>query len=295
MDLRQLRYFQATAEELHFQRAARRVNLSQPALSQQIKQLETELGVTLLDRDRRRVALTEAGRAFLARVTAILAACDEAVREAREIGGREPQVLRLGFVGYLNLGFIARSIAALQAARPEVQIEQIEMPTPEVYAALKERRIDLGFAVLPVTHPSLVTRKVAEGCWTVVVPGSHAFAGRAAVPVAELKGQPLIVFDRSLNPPLYDTWIERFADAGFTPTIALHTKQVQLGLTMAQEGLGLFLVASYIVPNPPADLVKVPLSGFDNRIGIAAAWHEDNRSTLLQNYLKEMRKALDKK
>ena len=293
MDLRQLRYFQATAEELHFQRAARRVNLTQPALSQQIKQLETELGVTLLDRDRRRVALTDAGRAFLARVTAILTACEDAVREAKEIGGREPQILRLGFVGYLNLSFVARSIAVLQAARPDAQIEQIEMPTPEVYAALKERRIDLGFAVLPATHPSLVARKVAEECWTVVVAASHDFAGRGSVPVAELEGRPLIVFDRSLNPPLYDAWIDRFADAGFTPTIALHTKQVQLGLTMAQEGVGLFLVASYIVPSLPADLVKVPLSGFDNKIGIAAAWHEDNRSGLLHAYLKEMRKVLD--
>ena len=183
----------------------------------------------------------------------------------------------------------------LQASRPQAQIEQIEMPTPEVYAALKERRIDLGFAVLPATHPSLVTRKVAEGCWTVVMAGSHAFAGRETVPVAELNGQPLIVFDRSLNPPLYDAWIDRFAAAGFAPTVALHTKQVQLGLTMAQEGVGLFVVASYIVPNPPADLVKVPLSGFDNRIAVAAAWHESNRSNLLQGYLKEMRKAIDMK
>ena len=124
MELRQLRYYQAAAEEPHFQRAARRVNLSQPALSHQIKRLEEEVGVTLIDRSRNHAALTPAGEAFLSRAGEILAACDAALQEARDIGGVEPEVLRIGYVEFINLGAVARSIAAFRAANPNRKVEQ---------------------------------------------------------------------------------------------------------------------------------------------------------------------------
>ena len=155
MELRQLRYYQAAAEELHFQRAARRVNLSQPALSHQIKRLEEEVGVTLIDRSRNHAALTPAGEAFLSRVGEILAASDVALQEARDIGGAEPEVLRIGYVEFINLG----------AADPNRKVEQRDLHSAEAYAAVKEREIDVGFGVLPVTHPTLKFRKVAEGWW----------------------------------------------------------------------------------------------------------------------------------
>ncbi|MEM8821112.1 MAG: LysR family transcriptional regulator [Pseudomonadota bacterium] len=295
MELRQLRSFIAVAEELHFQRAARRVNISQPALSHQIKALEGEAGVTLLARDRRHVALTPAGEAFLARAREAVAAVDAAVREAREAAGEEPPELRIGFVSYLNLRVISRSIAALRAERPTVTVRQSEMPTAEVYAALKERQIDIGFGVLPVTHPTLKFRPVAEGHWSVVIGEDNPLLSSAdggEMALASLSEQALVLFERGLNPPLYDAWMARFQNAGFEPRIVLETNQVQTGLDMARDGAAVFLVASYIVDPPPPDLRVFRLAGFENKIAIGAAWHEDNKTVLLADYLRHLRATL---
>lgn len=295
MELRQLRSFIAVAEELHFQRAARRVNLSQPALSHQIKALEDEVGVTLLARDRRSVALTAAGDAFLNRARDVLASLDAAVRDARQAAGLEPSVLRLGFVSYLNLRVISRSIAGLRGERPEVGVEQVEMPTTEVYAALKEGQIDVGFGVLPVTHPALKFRTVAEGYWSVVVVPDHPLVQEAeegVLALTALSETPIVLFERVLNPPLYDAWMARFRDAGMTPKIVLETIQVQTGLDMARDGAAAFIVGSYIVEPPPPDLLRLRLGGFENQIAVGAAWHEDNKTALLADYLRHLRASL---
>ncbi|MEM8755175.1 MAG: LysR family transcriptional regulator [Pseudomonadota bacterium] len=294
MDFRHFRSFIAVAEELHFQRAARRVNLSQPALSQQIKALEEEVGATLLARDRRNVSVTPAGEAFLLRAREVLDAAERAVRDAREAAGAEAAELRLGFVSYLNLRVVTRAVASFRAARPKVEIRNREMPAGEVYAALKEREIDLGIAVLPATHPTLKFRKVAAGFWTVVAAADHPLAARAGdgdLPLEALRDQPLAIFERALNPPLFDAWMERFRGAGFEPRIALETNQVQTGLDMARDGELAFLVASYIVDPPPPDLVRLRLGGFDNAIEIGAAWREDDRSAVLAEFLRHLRRA----
>ncbi|MGF1551884.1 MAG: LysR family transcriptional regulator [Paracoccaceae bacterium] len=294
MDLPQLRAFVAVAEELHFQRAARRVHLSQPALSHRIKALEAEVGVTLVARDRRSVAITPAGEAFLARAREALAAADAAAREAREAAGAEATTLRLGYVSYLNLRVIARSLAAFRAARPEIDVVQTEMPTAKVYAALRERTIDVGFGVLPATHPTLKHRKVAEGFWSVVVAEGHPLVARAeggTLTLGALGGHPLVFFERALNPALHDAWMARFRAAGVEPRIVLETAQVQTGLDMARDGAGAFVVASYVA-EPPSDLVRLRLAGFENAIAIGAAWHEDDRSAVLADYLDHLRAAL---
>lgn len=292
MDLKQLRYFIAAAEELHFQRAARRVNLSQPALSHQIKNLETELGVVLLARTRRSVELTPAGQVFLERAREALALVDTAVRETREAAGAEPGILRMGYVEYLNLRVITHSVAAYRRAHPKVEVEHHDLASAEVYAQLKEKTIDVGFGMLPVTHPALKFRKVVEGYWSVIVPRDHPLASGQDIPLERLQGEPLIMFERALNPPLYDCLIGLFEDAGVKPEIHFNTKQVQTGLNMAADGVGIFVVASYIVDPVPDGLVKLKLSGFENEISIGVAWHEDNGSKVLEDYLGELRKLI---
>lgn len=289
MDLRQLHYFKAAAEELHFGRASRRLNLSQPALSHQIKALEEEVGVTLLDRDRRSVSLTPAGAVLLKHASAILAACETALEATREAAGIENNILRVGFVDYLNLSVIARSIAAYRAENPEVVVEQMELPTAEVWAGLVEDRIDVGFGVAPVTHDTLITKKIAAGQWLLVFPETDNWASEDSVDIAYLHKKPLIIFDRALNPALYDGWTARFEAAGCKPNIVYETKQVQTALQMARDGVGYYLVVSYIVPNIPEGLAARPLCGFKNSIEIAAAWRESDKSLVLHRYLDKLR------
>ncbi len=207
----------------------------------------------------------------------------------------ETQSLSFGYASFMNLRVISRSISAYRREVPNVKVNQLEMPTAEVYPALKEREIDIGFGMLPVTHPTLKFRAVASGFWSVVVCDSNPLFGKAAdgeLPLSELAGEPIVMFDRSLNPPLFDSWIERYCEAGFEPQIVMETSQVQTGLDMARDCDAAFVVASYIVDPVPQGLYLLKLTGFENDIQIAAAWHEDNKSAALQDYLRHLRAAI---
>ena len=150
MELRQLRYFVAVAEELHFRRAAARLHISQPPLSQQIAALESELGVTLLARTRRRVALTPAGAAFLREARAILQGVDTAADTARAIGAGQEGVLRVSFVGSALLSIVPAIVQGFRAARPRVQIELRERSSTEQLAAVRGGSADIGLLRPPL-------------------------------------------------------------------------------------------------------------------------------------------------
>lgn len=292
MELRQLRYFKAVAEELHFQRAARKVNITQPSLSNQIKSLEEELGVTLLARDRKSVELTEAGEVFWDHCDAILASVEKAVDETKHAAGLEKLTLKLGTRFFINLPIFTTSVMATRLADPNITIEQIDMPTNEVENAVKEGTIDIGFAPSGIKHPALIVKKIIDGYFVVVMPKDHTLAQNEAVPIKDLKGQPLIFFDKALNPQLYNRCVGFFKDAGFQPKIVMETNQVQTGIRMAAEKEGFFFLANYVVEHLPDHLVAQKISGFANEISMVAVWHENNKSRALKTYLQEMRKLL---
>lgn len=293
MELRQFRYFKAVAEELHFQRAARKVNITQPSLSHQIKKLEDELGVTLLERDRKSVQLTPAGTVFLNHCDIVLKAVKQAVEQTKEAAGQEKLTLKMGTRFFINLPIFSNSVMAVRRVDPNITIEQIDMPTNEVEAAVKEGEIDIGFAPPTITHPALIARKVVEGHFVVVMPEDHVLAHDDSVEISALENQPLIFFDKALNPKLYQQCVGYFEQAGFQPRIVMETNQVQTGIRMASEGTGFFFAANYVVEDLPAGLVAQKISGFENKIAMFAVWHEDNKSRALSTYLAEMRKLLD--
>lgn len=284
VEFRQLQIFVAVAEELHFRRAARRVGLTQPALSHQIAQLEERLAVRLLERTSRSVSLTEAGSAFLTSARKLLADLDRAVDEARRIGGDARRRLVVGYVEYMNLPFLGPAMRALRERHPDAEVEHREMYSAEVVEALTERTIDLGFAFMPIEHPDLVARPVVEGEWVVVIPEEHALAAHEQVPLEALAGEPLVIFARRLNPPLHDWLIERLRAAiGDEPRVAYKTAQAQLGPNLVAEGVGLFVVASYVPRSLPPGVTMRPLSGFAP-MRVAAAWRADNPSEVLRDF-----------
>lgn len=289
MELRQLRYFKAVAEELHFQRAARRVNITQPSLSHQIKILEEELDVTLLERDRKSVSLTEAGQVFLQHANTILADIDQAIDATKAAAGQEKKALRIGTRFFIGLPIFSESVMKTKQADPSIEIEQIDMPTNEVEAAVKEGEIDIGFAPAGITHSALIVKKIIDGYFVVVMPDDHPLAQGETVDIKALQGEPLIFFDKALNPQLYQRCVGFFKDAGFTPKIVMETNQVQTGLRMTTEGSGFFFVANYVAEGLPAGLTAKKISGFDNTITMVAVWHENNKSRALQTYLKALR------
>lgn len=282
-------YFKAVAEELHFQRAARRLHLTQPALSHQVKVLEQELGVTLLERSRSHVELTRAGAIFLERVIAILKDVEQAKREVREVAGHESKSLSIGTIDYLSLDIITKSIMATKIGNPDIDLKRVEIPTNEIYASLNEKQIDLAFGPLPVTHPSLVERKITSGKWSLVVPTEHEFAAKKSVSLRSLQDIPLVFFDRTLNPDLFKWWMQNFAQVGFDPKIVLETKQVRTALKAVRDRFAFYVVASYIVEDLPEDLVCRSIVGFENEMSVGAVWHVDNRSKPLKIFLEKMK------
>lgn len=283
VDVRQLQLFVAVAEELHFRRAARRMGLTQPALSHQIAQLEERLEVRLFDRSSRHVELTAAGRTLLDGARRVLSEVQRTVDDTRRVGGASEKRLVLGYVEYMNIPFLATALRALGEKHPDVVVEHRELYSTEAVAALAERTIDVGFVWLPIDQPNLVARQVIEGEWIVILPEDHRLAVHEEIPTKELAGEPLILFARHLNPPLADIVDEKFRAAGFEPRVVYRTAQALLGPTLVAEGLGLFVCGSYVPRELPAGVTMRRISGFDP-IRIAAAWRSDNASKALRTF-----------
>ncbi len=289
MELRHLRCFVAVAEELHFRRAAQMLSLTQPAVSHLISQLEGELNARLLDRSRQHVALTVAGKTMLKRAKKILSAVEDAIAEAALLGGAERSRLRIGFVEFTNLPFLGPVFHRLAEDHPDIEIESVELYTAEVIAALKERRIEVGIAILPITHPSFVVRPVIKGRWCVLMPATDVLASEKEISLASLAKRRLIFFARHINPPLYDWLVEQCVTAGFKPRVAYQSTQPPVATKMVQDGVGLFLISDYVVREVPDGLVLRPIKGFPE-IQLAAVWRADNKSPALKTFLATLRK-----
>jgi DNA-binding transcriptional LysR family regulator len=279
MELRHLRSIQALAEELHFGRAALRLAITQPALSQQLTQLEAELGARLFDRHPR-VSLTPVGTALLAHARRILDAVAEAEAEARSLANLTRRRIRLGYLEYWNPPFIARVMRALRELDPPVVLESRNLYSAEVLAGLRDRSLEIGFIHLPVGDDSLAVRPLLEGRWSLVLRRAHPLARRAELALADLAGEPLVFFDRAVNPPLHAWLLGRFAEAKVTPRIVYATTQPQVGLDLVREGVGAFFVASYVLRSLPRGLVMRPFADLPPMC-IGAAWRGDHRTPAL--------------
>ena len=218
MELRQLRYFVAVAEELHFRRAAARLHISQPPLSQQIGALEAELGVRLLERTRRRVELTAAGEAFLRDARATLAELDAAVSTARAVGAGQAGLLRVSFVGSALLSIVPAAVQRFRRSRPGVEIELRERSTAEQLRALSTGVVDVALVRPPIQSDiDLHLQEVMREHTIAAIPEDHELAQLRRIPVKRLAAEPLVLFPRAQAPGYHDQLIGRLAATGTTP------------------------------------------------------------------------------
>jgi DNA-binding transcriptional LysR family regulator len=283
MELRHLRSVVALADELQFRRAAHRLAITQPALSQQITQLEAMLDARLFERHPR-VALTAAGVVLADHARKILAAVAEAESETRTRANQARRRIRLGYLEYWNPPFLAAAMRTLRELDPPVVLETRNLYSQEVLAGLRDRSLEIGFTHLPVDDDTLAVRPLLEGRWTVVMPRGHRLARRTELALGDLDGEPLVFFDRAVNPPLHAWLLGRFAEAKVTPRIVYATTQPQVGVDLVREGVGVFIVASYVLRSLPRALVMRPLVDLPvMRIG--AAWRGDTRTPALSALL----------
>ena len=298
MELRHLRYFVAVAEELNFSRAAGRMYLSQPALSQQIRKLERELGVALFHRTKNSVALTEAGLALLDGARRVLVLVERTAREAREVGGAEARHLRVGFPEYANHTPVADALQTFRRRYPYVELEEHEtftlQETLQQIDKLHRGTLDVGFMLRPEEDEVVEVEHVLDIELVAALPADHPLAGMDEVRLGELSDERLILFSRSFHPRCYDYVVGCCREAGFEPKV-VQRKEPQLysGATtyrMVASGIGVGIVARPVVSGyRPYDVIFKPLRDPEPALELVAAWRRDDPSSNLQSFMEVVR------
>jgi DNA-binding transcriptional LysR family regulator len=266
LEIRQLRYFLAVAEELHFRRAAARLHISQPPLSQQIRALEEEMGCLLFARTRRRVELTAAGEAFVRDARALLTELDGAVATARRIGAGQTGRLRINFVGSALFSIVPASVHRFRAARPTIEVELRESSTVEQQRAVSAGVVDVGLVRLPVEpDPELTVEVVLRERTAVALPVGHPLAELRRVPLRRLAPEPFVLFPRAQAPGFHDLVIGSVAATGAPPRVVQYAPEMLTIIGLVAAGIGISLV--------PESVARLALEGVTYRpvAGAAAA------------------------
>ena len=241
MELRQLRYFVAVAQEQNFTRAARRLNIAQPPLSRQIRQLEHETGVLLIERGLRPVRLTEAGKLFYDQAVQALDHVERMVEMTRRLAAAARPRIGIGFVSSTLYGYLPEVIRRYRVERPEVEISLLELTSLEQIPALKEGRIDVGIGRIPHGDPQVDRVLMRNEPLLAALPATHPLAARADLRLADLSHLPLVVYPKAPRPSYADQVLALYRACGLRPPLVHEVKELQtaLGLVAAESGVAL--------------------------------------------------------
>ena len=286
MELRHLRYFVTLAEELHFGRAARRLHLSQPPLSMQIKALETEIGTQLLARTRRHVELTTAGAVFLREAREILSRVEQATASARRAGRGEIGELSVGFVTIADYSVLPRVLSEFRTQHPAVRLTLREATTDAQLRDLSEQRIDIGFLLAPIQDEGLTTRPLLREPLVAALPHNHVLArGRAALSLSRLADLPFILFPRHMAPGLYDDVVGFCRRAGFIPRVEQEAVQMQTIISLVSAGLGVALIPGSMRNLGRSGVVYRALREKSPQTELLVAWRKGDSAPPLHRFL----------
>ena len=272
-DLRQLRYFVAVAERLHFGRAAAALHMSQPPLSRSIRDLEGRVGATLLARTRRRVELTPEGARFLEEAKRLLAQLERAVLEVGSIAAGAGGRLRLGFVSLADYGVLPQLLKAYKAARPGVTLALREMLSPDQATALAAGELDFGLLLPPVAGADLEHVVVQRERFLAALPLRHRLARkRGRLAVRELAAEAFVMVPREIAPGLHDIVATLTARAGFAPRVAQEAIQMQTVVSLVSSGLGVALVPASVANLGRRGVAYRELADAHPRLDLWLAW-----------------------
>jgi DNA-binding transcriptional LysR family regulator len=280
MELRHLRYFVAVAEELHFRRAAERLHISQPPLSQQIRQLEEELDVRLLERSRRRVELTAAGAAFYERAREILDAVDDSARLARQVQRGDVGRLSIWFVGSAMYSLVPEVLRAFRSRREAVELRLRELTSTAQLDQLESGRIDIGFIRPTTPRLGIVTETVLREEIVVALPESSALAEREELDLDSLRGKPLVLLTRTGSPGVraaLEAATRRFGGEG---GLVQEAAEIQTVIGLVAGGVGFSLVPDSVRSLARKGVAYRRLTDGPS-IELALAWRAEDRSPVL--------------
>lgn len=290
MELRHLRYFVAVAEELHFTRAAQRLNIAQPPLSQQIRALEQELGVQLFVRARRSVALTDAGDMLLERARAVLSATQELPLELQRVARGEVGELRIGFSSTLPLTRLLRDVvAAHRKSHPGVALQLREMHTERQFEALREGDLDVGLVRFNGRAPAGIRLQVLRrDPLRLIVPVRHRFARRKSVAIAECRDEPFVGFPGDAGTGSGPMLKRLCAQAGFEPRIAQEAREATTQIALVAAGLGIAMLPAPMEAVQIDGVRHVPIEGAEAVLVMSAATRTDEASVRVLDFARRV-------
>ena len=280
MELRHLRYFVAVAEELHFTRAAERLHIAQPPLSQQIRALEEELGVRLFERTRRSVALTDAGTALLGRARELLAATQALPAELQRIARGEVGQLRIGFSSTLPLTKVLRDVVAdWRRTHPDVALHLREMHSARQFEALRAGDLDVGLVRYNERAPDGIRLQLLRrDPLRLVVPATHRFARRRSVSIADCRDEAFIGFPGDAGTGTGPLLERLCAQAGFAPRIAQEAREATTQIGLVAAGLGIAVLPAPLEAVRIEGVHYVPLQDEGAQLVMSAATRADEAS-----------------
>jgi DNA-binding transcriptional LysR family regulator len=290
MDLKQLRYFITVAEEQHFGRAAAKLHLSQPPLSLKIKQLEQDLGVTLLERTTRSVTLTDAGHAFLLRAKRILQDLEHAKRSAQQTALGMEGRLELGFVSSATLSILPPALKRFRQRYPAVELEISELTSSAQLDAIRTGKLRIGIIRLPLRSSEVRIDTVYEEPLVVAMPVRHPLSKHDAITPQQLAERPLIFFPQQLMPELYAQLLTLFQRNNSLPRVSQHAVNLHTIIELVASELGLAIVpASAAWLNRPGIVYKhLDARGATTTLGIARL---EQPSIIVDNFIATLQDA----
>lgn len=282
-ELSQLRCFVAAAEELHFGRAARRLNMTQSPLSRQIQLLERILDVTLLERTSRNVALTPAGRVFLIEARRIVRLAENAALSARRVAKGDAGKVSVGFTAVSGYSLVPRIVARARTALPNIELELHEMVSSDQTEALLTGLVDLAFMRPPIVRSEFDTALVRSEPLVVALPEGDPREAKDDLSLADLEGHPMVMYSRKGAGYFHDMLMRFFDEAAISPQVLQHVTQIHSMLGLVRAG-----VAAAIVPESAADLhpdavqFRRLMTKPEKPVELFMAWKRENANPALE-------------
>ena len=298
MELRHLHSFIAVAEELSFTKAAKRLQIAQPPVSRHVRDLETELGIQLFERNSSRVFLTDAGRSFLNEVRVVVQHVAQAVEAARQASGGWAGTVRLGIAKGLG-DVISRILNEYLRLASRVEIDVLDIPSGFQGAALMDRKIDVGFMRPPVDSPQLESSPLFLEPFSVVLRKKSPLGKRKALHVRDLVDETLLLIDRRISPGVYDKTLALFREQGFKPkTVPTGTISAdEAGSVLVDSGKGIFLAVGRnpIHPAFTDRLVSLPLKDPSALTEVYIVWRRNEQAKATLDFVQFARNTFQNK
>lgn len=285
IELRHLKYFKMVAEELHFRKAADRLFITQPGLSRQIQQLEESLGVDLLIRDKRSVALTSAGKYLVEEVAYLQNHLEQMVRTAQLIDKGEDGEVRISFVGSAMHQFIPSLLKKLNDKYPHMHTALDQLGNQEQMEALHRDRVDIGFIRSTQVRPEFELKEIHHDYFSLVVPEDHPLSDDSFKSVFQLKEENFILFSQDYSYDYYELVMSIFKDQGFAPHVLHRSVHPITIFRLVENNMGVAIVPSVFESGFDMRIKFIRLSNIAQRSTLSAIWKKTNRNPALKKFL----------